>query len=141
MTTQQSLNSLKQEFIKWRKTKKSLRSKVPDDLRRKVLALRPYVSDTDLNKSLGIKPPMIQTWSEREAVADQASQNDIDFVSLPTEFLHNEVQPMPVDHSSGQVQLTCHQANGNRWSLQGDVNPQQLAVFIQALNSASGVSQ
>lgn len=103
MNTQQSLKALKKEFTQWRKTKKSLRSKVPDDLRRKVLALRAYVSDTELNKTLGIKPPMIQTWSERETAVDSQPQATIDFVSLPTEFLHNEDRPVAINPGSAHL--------------------------------------
>lgn len=138
MSIHQSLKSLKQEFTQWRKNKKSLRSRVPDELRRKVLALRPFVDDCELNRELGIKPPMLQLWSEREANSTAVSQSPVEFVSLPTELIESDVKPVTIDNPQNPVQLSYELADGNRWSLQGQVNPQQMAAFIHTLNQMSG---
>ena len=138
MSTARSLKSLKQEFAQWRMQKKSLRSHVPEELRRKVLALRPHIDDTTLLSTLDIRPTMLRSWSKMKKNNSQEIDASVEFVSLPSEVIHNSLETTPVTEQATSMQLSCDTSNGNHWCLQGDVNPQQLSAFVQAISVISG---
>ncbi len=138
MSTAQSLKSLKQEFTLWRMQKKSVRSHVPVKLRRKVLALRPHIDDTTLLSTLNIRPIMLESWSKKQKKTPQEINAPVEFVSLPSEVIHNSLETTAITEQATGVQLSCNTPNGNHWCLQGDVNPQQLSAFVQAIGVISG---
>lgn len=138
MSTSHSLQSLKQEFAVWRMKKKSLRSPVPVELRRKVLALRAHIDDTRLFSALDIRPTMLESWIKKRTNNSQENNTPVEFVTLPTDVIQGSVESVPSTQRATGLKLSCDTPNGNHWCLQGDANTQQLTAFIQSINAISG---
>lgn len=143
MSVSHSLKALKKEFARWRAQKKSVRSPVPIQLRRKVLALRSQIDDTTLYNTLDLRPAMVESWSKKENCTSQQVDESIEFVSIPSELIDNAVDSTTTHAtaSTPSVQLSCESTDGNRWCLQGSLSPEQFSAFVQAIRIISGGAQ
>ena len=133
MSASLSIESVKLDFERWRAQKKSPQCRAPDHLRQKALALRAQHSEKDIIKALSISRERLASWDVDSTTPSIESKSrpavDTDFVPLTLD--------MPVSLHS-ELNLTCEQANGSRWQLQGPFTAEQLSAFVCALKGQTG---
>ncbi len=128
MNNNVTLESVQSDFQKWRDTKSSSRSRIPDDLKTKAASLLTDIKPGKITKALGISSVMLNTWAG-VTTKNTGTPREVEFITLP---LDANTTP------SEDLTLSITQPNGNQWRLQGNVSEPQLALFIQTIGTLTG---
>jgi hypothetical protein len=131
MNTKPTLESVQADFQLWRQNKSSPRTRVPENLKRKAVALLGATSPGKITKALGISRAMLKAWQSPRAQNSDTTAA-MEFVSLPL---------APPSATRDSIQLDLTQRNGNHWCLQGNISASQLNAFVCALGMLSGAAQ
>lgn len=126
MNTTPSLESVQADFQQWRHSKTRLRGRTPDELRHQALALCAHHSPGEICKVLGITRGMLRAWDVATAPHQNQAPDALKFVALPVEA------PPPVLSIDERLILALTQANGDHWSLEGNLTGTQLHAFVAA---------
>jgi hypothetical protein len=133
MHTKPTLESVQADFQLWRQNKSSPRTRVPENLKRKAVALLGATSPGKITKALGISRAMLTAWQSPRAQNSDTTAA-MEFVSLP-------LAPPSATSNGDSIQLDLTQLNGNHWCLQGNISASQLNAFVCALGMLSGAAQ
>ena len=102
MNTTPTLGSVQADFHTWRQDKVHLRSRTPDMLRHKALALLAYHSPIEIQKALSITQGMLNKWGGNTVQCRSHEPKPVEFVALPTE-------PPPAKHAAERLMLELTQ--------------------------------
>lgn len=133
MSTKLTLESVQADFQLWRQNKSSPRIRIPENLKKKAVALLTETSPGQITKTLGISRAMLKTW-EAQRAQNSDTMDAIEFVAL-------KLEPPPATDNGDNLKLDLTQTNGNHWCLQGKVSPSQLSAFVHAVSMVSGGGQ
>lgn len=140
MSSSLTLESVQAEFQQWRQQKRTRGSRVPDELRRKALALRGQVKTSQLVSALGLSGSTLKQWSGEKNNETPPANPPAEFVALPIDLPTTAIPAIASQKtpSTQQLQLSCESGNGLRWCLQGDIHHEQLSAFIHAVTRTQG---
>jgi hypothetical protein len=129
-----TLESVQADFQQWRQHKVSPKSRIPDELRQKALALLADHPSSQLQKALGVSHAMLKAWAGKTAQNGANLPQPIEFVTLP-------VEQNPASCPANALQLEVTHPNGDRWGLQGNLSPSLLSAFVRALSGGAQCSE
>jgi hypothetical protein len=125
-----TLEAVQVDFQQWRQNKPRLRSRTPDELRQKALALLADHRSSQVQKALGITDGMLKAWAGKTTHRRGSEPQPIEFVVLRAE-------PEPACSATEPMKLDFTRPNGDHWSLQGNLNDSQLRAFVTALSGGA----
>lgn len=121
--TTHSLQTLTDEFSRWRQTRTYVRAAVPDALRQKALAMLTRHSTAAVVEALGVTHSMLRRW----ALDHADSGMDSAFISLP--LATQETQT--ADDASMTLTISLNASQQIR--LQGQFSPEQLTALMRSI--------
>jgi len=119
MTNQDKLTHLAAEFKQWRLTRKYPRSKTPQSLKDKTVALAQHYSSSQIQTALNIASSTLHHWCQQVDPLDKSSV----FIAMPDE-------PIAISNEL-KIELSCK--NGNQLQLSGPISPELLSIITGAL--------
>ena len=119
MTNQDKLTHLASEFKQWRLTRKHPRSKTPQSLKDKTVALAQHYSASQMKTAINIAESTFHHWCQQAASTNHTDE----FIAIP-----EDVTDVP-----DTMKLAITSKSGHQFQLSGPISPELLAVITGAL--------
>jgi transposase-like protein len=126
MMTKHTLESVQADFQQWRQTKLGPRSRIPESLKQKAVALLTEVSPSKISTAINVSNAMLKAWAAQNQ-QDGNPASGVKFVALSPDT-------QPATSEGDGFKLDATMPNGNHWSLQGQVSVSLLETFISAVS-------